>query len=117
MLVTNLQNQQQTSWLVILSVILKTINLILRPVHLNYNCPHLPRYDILSSKLEGWTPAPDLNNVVCHYCQKKGRYASSCPSTGKNLFRFSKTIVHFVDKNNQEVYNEIYLDLEKGQAE
>ena len=83
----------------------------------SYNRPYSPRYDNLSSKLEGQTPAPDLNNVVCHCCQKKGHYASSCPSASKNLFRSSKTNVHFVDENNQEGHYEECSDSEKGQAE
>ena len=55
----------------------------------SYNSPYSPRYENLTSKLEGRTPAPDLDNVICHCCHKKGHYASSCPSASKNLFRSS----------------------------
>ena len=79
----------------------------------SYNRPYSPRYDNPSSKLEGQTPAPDLNNVVCHCCQKKGHYASSCPSASKNLFRSSKTNVHFINENNQEGYYEECSDSKK----
>ena len=65
----------------------------------SYNRPYSPRYDNPSSKLEGRTPAPDLNNVVCHCCQKKGHYASSCPSASKNLFRFQKQMSILLTRN------------------